>query len=618
MKSQMNPIGRTYFVPEGKAITARNFHAGAHLPNTSPVKKHLLSAGILGCSLLLASFDLRASGQNYALNWNVIANGGGTVASGPYGLSGTIGQAVAGSATAGGAYTLGGGFWSLDQTGAGVAGPAGLVGWWPANGNAVDVIGGNNGTLENSVTYLPGEVQQAFNFSANSAMVVLSNSPSLQLQDFTIEAWIKRGNATNATSDPTPAGEGSAILFGYGNNGYAFGVGSLTGNNELFLSKVGVGEVLSSAPVGDTNWHHVAVTTAGGNVVFYIDGVAYPYGNYNPGYTFATVPAIGGKASNLNQPNNNSFFGSIDELAVYSRALTAAEIQSIYQAGPAGKFIPPLPAGTLLSDHFDGNSLASSWTLERGNALVTNGWVTTYGDSGNSRDACIEAGDNTWSNYVLTTSFYAQANPEPPYNAPYFASYIWVRNQQQTGWGQGTYYCFTIVPPAGTVYGNSQVQFTKNVNSVQAFQTPWTSVAGIVSAGTNSVQVSALGGEFTLWLNGTRVFSYMDTNPIVTGGIALGGIWEGKVSYDSVQVVSVPVIGVSGVSLAGNNLTITGSNAFAGLAGVVLMTTNLTLPRSQWMPVATNVWSTGGNFSLTVSNVVNPFTPREFFSLDQQ
>lgn len=222
-----------------------------------------------------------------------------------------------------------------------VATPPGLVAWWPGNGNTIDVIGGNNGTLENTVIYVPGEVQSAFNFNSDSAMVVLANRPSLQLQNFTIEAWIKRGDAANATSDPTPAGEGSAILFGYGNNGYAFGLESSQYNNELVLTKVGVGGVLSSASISDTDWHHVAVTASNGNVVFYIDGVAYPYGNYNPGYTFATTPSIGGKASNLNQPNNNSFFGSIDELAVYSRALSPAEIQSIYDAGAAGKVVPP-------------------------------------------------------------------------------------------------------------------------------------------------------------------------------------------------------------------------------------------------------------------------------------
>ena len=93
----------------------------------------------------------------------------------------------------------------------------------------------------------------------------------------------------------------------------------------------------STAGVTDTNWHHVAVTTSGGTVVFYVDGVPYPYGNYNPTYQFTTSAAISGRADNLNANNNASFLGSIDEVSVYNRALSANEIFAIYAAGSAGK-----------------------------------------------------------------------------------------------------------------------------------------------------------------------------------------------------------------------------------------------------------------------------------------
>ena len=96
--------------------------------------------------------------------------------------------------------------------------PPGLVAWWPGNGNAVDIVGGNNGTLSNGVTYVPGEVQQAFNFNADSAMVLLTNSPALQLQNFTVETWIKRGSLTAVSSDAN-AVAGNALMFGYGNSG---------------------------------------------------------------------------------------------------------------------------------------------------------------------------------------------------------------------------------------------------------------------------------------------------------------------------------------------------------------------------------------------------------------
>ena len=45
--------------------------------------------------------------------------------------------------------------------------PAGLVAWWPGNGNADDIVGGNNGTLTNGAGFINGEVGQAFNFNAD-------------------------------------------------------------------------------------------------------------------------------------------------------------------------------------------------------------------------------------------------------------------------------------------------------------------------------------------------------------------------------------------------------------------------------------------------------------------
>ena len=35
--------------------------------------------------------------------------------------------------------------------------PAGLVHWWPGDGNAKDVIGGYDGTLQNGATFATGE-----------------------------------------------------------------------------------------------------------------------------------------------------------------------------------------------------------------------------------------------------------------------------------------------------------------------------------------------------------------------------------------------------------------------------------------------------------------------------
>jgi hypothetical protein len=70
-------------------------------------KSHCLAA------FLLAGGGGPLEAQTYSIDWNKIAGGGGTSAGGSYKVSGTIGQAEAGTVMLGGNYSLTGGFWSL-------------------------------------------------------------------------------------------------------------------------------------------------------------------------------------------------------------------------------------------------------------------------------------------------------------------------------------------------------------------------------------------------------------------------------------------------------------------------------------------------------------------------
>ncbi len=56
--------------------------------------------------------------------------------------------------------------------------PSGIVAWWPGQGDANDIIGGNNGTVGSGVSFTNGLVGEAFNFQAND-LVTISDSPSL-------------------------------------------------------------------------------------------------------------------------------------------------------------------------------------------------------------------------------------------------------------------------------------------------------------------------------------------------------------------------------------------------------------------------------------------------------
>lgn len=220
---------------------------------------------------------------------------------------------------------------------------SGMVSWWQGEGNELDQYGNNHGNLINNAGYAEGKKGLAFNFDGSGDLVKVTNAPNLQLQTITIEAWVKR-------SSPSVASFGSGnvgVLFGFGTGGYIFYV---DGTGVLYFGRLGDFLIATSSTisVNDTNYHHVAVTREGANIVFYVDGVASPAFPYDPIFTFNTDAAIGARSDNF----DNSFFGRIDELSIYSRALAQSELQAMYAAGVDGKCELPA-APQLLSQPAD-------------------------------------------------------------------------------------------------------------------------------------------------------------------------------------------------------------------------------------------------------------------------
>ncbi len=74
-----------------------------------------------------------------------------------------------------------------------VAPPAGLVSWWPGDGNVDDIWDNNDGTLMNGAGFAPGKVGQAFSFDGLDDYVEVANEEVFDFGagPFSITAWIK-------------------------------------------------------------------------------------------------------------------------------------------------------------------------------------------------------------------------------------------------------------------------------------------------------------------------------------------------------------------------------------------------------------------------------------------
>jgi hypothetical protein len=233
----------------------------------------------------------------------------------------------------------------------GCASVAGIVSWWPAEGNGNDAAGSNPGTVSGGVNYSVGEVGQAFNFNGTSGTILVPASGSMNVglsNGFTVECWIKPSDL----SQRHPIVEwGTASDIGvhfYVSHGW---FDERPGN---LMANVAEGSgnwhpVLTDAGLLNTNtFQHVALTydKASGMSKLYLNGTVVAsenLGNFTPQTSF---PMYIGQ-----RPSDSSvalYGGLMDELSLYARALSPAEIQAIYGAGASGKCPggrPPIASG---------------------------------------------------------------------------------------------------------------------------------------------------------------------------------------------------------------------------------------------------------------------------------
>jgi len=198
-------------------------------------------------------------------------------------------------------------FWKFDENGGNIA--------FDSSSNY------NDGTI-NGATWTSRKSGSALSFDGVNDYVSVGSDSSLNIFDaITIEAWVK----TTSNNEITVVGRGTSwsdhtINFGV-ETGYPlfiFANGYSMGDSNI---------ITGLQKVNDGNWHHIVGRYDGSTIEVYTDGV------YDNGKTKTTKPF-----SNNDIPTNigvlggyNTYFnGTIDEVKIYDRALSASEIQSSY------------------------------------------------------------------------------------------------------------------------------------------------------------------------------------------------------------------------------------------------------------------------------------------------
>lgn len=85
------------------------------------------------------------------------------------------------------------------------------------------------------------------------------------------------------------------------------------------------------------------------------------------------------------------------------------------------------------------------------------------------------------------------------------------------------------------------------------------------------------------------------------------------------EISAVPRPGITAINVSGNDFVLTATNGVAGGTYRVLSSTNLALPLSQWLAVATNLPTISREFAITVTNAAGAgASPLRFFMLETQ
>jgi hypothetical protein len=296
------------------------------------------------------------------------------------------------------------GCWNLDETNGIIAADS--------SGN------GNNGTVSGAAWNAQGNVNGCLSFNGVNNYVQVNRNVS---NDFTIAFWVK----TTAVGGVGAWRDGEGLVDGSAGAATTdFGTG-LVGNQFAFGAGYPGTTLLSSTPVNDGAWHCCVGTRvqSSGALQLYVDGHLEASG---AGTTNSLAPSPYLRFGSL-QSGGGFFYGSLDEIKIYNRALGSLEIAALYDdaAGSPGApaNLTAIPANAQVTLNWWESPVAASYNVSRSLSnggpytLIANVSAPGYTDTSvvNGRtyyyvvSAVDSAGSGLNSAQVAATPFYLAA-----------------------------------------------------------------------------------------------------------------------------------------------------------------------------------------------------------------
>jgi len=203
-----------------------------------------------------------------------------------------------------------------------IKGIGGLVLYLPLEENTNDASGnGNDGNVSGGVNFVPGKTGNGANFDGVSGYInTKMENFANRTENFTVSFWVKAGSG-NVNSDAIIEKWKNMGSYPFAFRWYSDKMQFARYDNSLSNS------ILSDNLLGTSDWHYIVGSYNGTTMVLYMDG------------TSKLIPVTINPISN----NNSIYFGSrggitgtffngtLDELIIFNKSLSGAEINSLYE-----------------------------------------------------------------------------------------------------------------------------------------------------------------------------------------------------------------------------------------------------------------------------------------------
>lgn len=237
-----------------------------------------------------------------------------------------------------------------------------LVAYYKLDGNSNDSVGSNNGT-DTGVSYVSGKINNAGSYNGSTSHTAVPNNSALQLSTGSISFWF------NTTSNLS-SWRGLVAKQG------AFGVFLNSGELTLYDWGTDLNRASGVTPSINT-WHHCVLSFQSGvtnGTKLYLNGTLI----------FTTTITVSSQSEGVSIAAGNyagniqNYNGLIDEVGIWSRALSPTEVTQLYNSGAGLQYpfvfvIPPTITTTSVSHITNRNAQLNLELTSDGGATTTIG-----------------------------------------------------------------------------------------------------------------------------------------------------------------------------------------------------------------------------------------------------